>query len=260
MEDYEKKGEKKYMFRIAICENEKVELLQVQQMVQEYLNLHSGMNGEISSFFTAQELQHAIDKGEMFHTYFLDIVMPGMNGIELGRNLRNQLEDAPIIYITSSKDFALEAFGIHAFDYLEKPVTKERLFSALKYSYNWYLKKKEQVVGINGKSGIYQVNVDDIVCVENISRAAVYTMKDGEQLESVCNRTAFEKSISPLPLLKEFLQPHKSFFINMRYIKALKSDEIVLDSGRKIPISHDKSALSKKEYLKFLAQRGEQIL
>ena len=60
-----------------------------------------------------------------YDIYILDVIMPQLNGIELGMNLREEGFDGKIIYLTSSQEYSLDAFRVRAFDYLIKPITKD---------------------------------------------------------------------------------------------------------------------------------------
>lgn len=67
----------------------------------------------------------SIDTYETFHIYILDIIMPDINGVQVGAALREQGDDGLIIYLTSSPDFALESCNTDALHYLLKPIDSD---------------------------------------------------------------------------------------------------------------------------------------
>jgi len=90
-----------------------------------------GIEAGAEAFTDAASLLTARETGTAFDAYLLDILMPGMNGMELARTLRATQPKAPIAFLTTSKDYALEAFSLDASHYIEKPLAKERLETVL---------------------------------------------------------------------------------------------------------------------------------
>ncbi|WP_306472654.1 LytR/AlgR family response regulator transcription factor [Acetivibrio thermocellus] len=84
----------------------------------------TNINHQSSGF----ELTSALDKGKQFDIYCLDIMMPGFTGIDLANEIRGSDKTAPILFFTSSAEFALESYSVRAADYVLKPVSKEKLF------------------------------------------------------------------------------------------------------------------------------------
>lgn len=244
------------MFRIAVCDNDKEDLEKLYDYAVEYCQTHLALEGDVAAYTDARMLISDIQNGVEFDAYILDIIMPRLNGIELGRQIKDLDYYASIIYTTSSKEYAFEAFGIHALDYLEKPIHKEKVFEALDMATERYRRRIKEQVRINVKGGMCVVNVEDIIYVENVARVAEYCLQDGNKVTSVSNRSTFENSIEPIPSLSCFVQPHKSFFVNMNHVRVLKPEKIILDNEKEIPVSRVKAQGVKKSYLKFLSERG----
>ncbi len=246
------------MLEIAICDNDEDDLGLLNQYVTGYLKKNQDTNGDIETFLSSERLRKRLGE-KHFDIFVLDIMMPKVNGIELGRLIREMDEQAEIIYTTSSKEFAFDAYGIHAIRYLEKPIRIEDLEEAISVSIKSIEKNVVQKVSVNAKNGMITLKVDDILYIENVSRCAVYVLKDGTEIVGTYNRKTFEDSIQPLNEHPDFLQPHKSFFVNMKYIQAIQGGTLLLDNGRQIFISRNRSAATKKCYLKYLSKRGARI-
>lgn len=84
------------------------------------------MNGVVETFISSEELAERImEQGVIpYNVFLLDILMPDVNGISLGRCIREKSNDVPIIFITSTKDFAFEAYGVNAIQYLATLLTR----------------------------------------------------------------------------------------------------------------------------------------
>lgn len=244
------------MIKIAVCDDSKENLNELNQYITGYFAQKGDIANEVCCFDSAKELVKAMEE-VMFDVYFLDVLIPKLNGIEIGRIIRRADQDAVIVYITVSRDFAFEAFGVRAFQYLQKPVNMKELSETLDGIVHLLDKKQSRKICVNTKDGLVNVNVDDIMYVENISRCAVYMLKDGKQVVSVCNRSSFEKSVGLLDKQSGFVQPHKSYFVNMHFIRTFGSKNLLLDDGTEIAISRKRFVDTKKTYLEFLANGGK---
>lgn len=244
------------MIEIVLCDDDDTDLHRMETLLEEYKKKNPDKEIMIYTYSSAKDLLFFLQEGASCDIYILDILMPGCNGVELGHYIRQQNINTPIIYTTSSKEFALQAYGVCALRYLMKPVKKDELFSALDFAVKNKPKKEEDVFLVKTKQNITAVPVQNIVCVENISRILCFTLKDSSIIESICNRESFEKHLSPLIENFAFIQPHKSFLVNMNYIQSISSKELYLDNGKRIPISRNNSKSTKTAYLKYLSLPG----
>ena len=111
------------MLKIAICDDEK----EFRDAAEKMLNLYMAdteVQCEIDVFVVSSELIDATEKGTIYDIYLLDIYMPGVTGMSIATELRSRGVKSPIIFLTSSTDHALEAFGVDATHYLLKPYTR----------------------------------------------------------------------------------------------------------------------------------------
>lgn len=245
------------MIKIALCDDSREQLEMLNGYLTEYFRENGTPAAKIYSFDSAGELVGMLKK-EKFDIYFLDVLIPEQNGVEIGKLIRKTDENAVIVYVTVSREYAFEAFGVRAFSYLEKPIDRSVLTDLL----DRILKLMERQCGsklcVNTKDGLININTADIMYAENISRCTVYILKNGLRVTSVCNRGSFEKSVG-LRDQPEFVQPHKSYFVNMHCIHTFSSKYILLDDGTQIAISRKRFAETKKTYLAFLADGGRSL-
>ena len=119
------------MLKIAICDDEKEFQDAAERMLKIYME-EKGLPFEIDSFDVASDLIDTLEKGMIYDIYLLDIYMPGMTGMSVATELRNRKVKSPIIFLTSSVDHALEAFGVDATHYLLKPYSKDSFYVGMK--------------------------------------------------------------------------------------------------------------------------------
>lgn len=209
-------------------------------------------------FSRAKELLLELER-KPFDVYFLDVLLPDLNGMGIGRIIRERDHDAFIVYVTVSREFAFEAFGVRAFHYLQKSADRDDLFRTLDQIREQREKRRAGRICARTQEGLVNIPIADIMYVENVSRRAVYVLKNGERVISLCNRSSFEKNVNFLNKSSGFVQPHKSYFVNMNFIRTFDRKTLSLDDGTQIAVSRNRFAETKKTYLDFVANGGEAI-
>lgn len=119
------------MYHIALCDDEPSELHKAKAMLDTYQASHPDYLFEVQEFFAMSALLFAIDSAAVFDLLLLDIYMPEQTGIDGARELREHGFDGSIIFLTTSKDHGVEAFGVEATQYLVKPVEENRFHAVL---------------------------------------------------------------------------------------------------------------------------------
>lgn len=241
--------------KITVCDDSIGDLLKIEKLLLKYKILYPGRDFEIVKFSDSSILYHKIAKGELSDIYILDMLMSGYNGVDLGNQIRNQGYGSAIIYVTSSDDFALDAYGVHAVRYLVKPVSEEKLFEALDYALSCAMVKKEPEYLLKTKDGLIRIPYSRIEYIENASRKLEVHVSGGETLKSLFIRKSFEEEIREIVEKKNFQQVHKSFLVNLDHVKRLTADGLIMESGIQLPVSKAKAARVKREYLLFVSEK-----
>ena len=118
------------MIRIALCDDEKDYLDKIKAILAKYEN-EKGLIFDIHAYLSPSELLDKLEAGEEYSIYILDIYMPGITGMGVATELRSMGVESPIIFLTSSPDFALQAFGVNATHYILKPYDEDSVFFAI---------------------------------------------------------------------------------------------------------------------------------
>lgn len=240
---------------IAVCDDNINDVLKIEKLLLKYRMQYLDRNFELEKFSDPSVLYQKILEGELADIYILDMLMPGQTGIDLGNQIRKSGCESVIIYITSSDDYALDAYGVHAVRYLLKPINEEKFFEALDYSLSYFdiKTKREPVYLFKTKGGLAQTPYSQIEYVESANRRLEVHLVGGEILKSLFIRKSFEEEIQELAAKRNFLQVHKSFLVNFDYVKQLGVSSMTMESGRQIPVSKAKVAKVKREYLLFVS-------
>lgn len=244
------------MLKIALCDDETMELQILVELIKLWINNHADISVNMDCYTSVEQIIDAMEREKYYDIYILDVLMPEMTGIELGHLIRKKDRFPIIIYVTNSKEFALEAFANHPLHYLIKPVRKRAFFEVLDFAWSFINEKKANTITINTKTEIHVIRVSDIIYIENVSRRPRYHLRTGKSICGVINRGTFEAAIPDRIREGDFLSPHKSFFVNMDYISGIQEHELILDDGFRIPISRNRMTEVRHIYLKYIAQDG----
>ncbi len=152
---------------------------------------------------------------------FLDINVPNLDGVSLAKIICRFKVKPAIVFITASKEYALEAFDIRAFDYILKPYSEERIIETLKMlerSNNEKVSKKvskDKIILWKGQK-MKVIDIDDIYYCETEGRETlVHTLDDN----FIANMN-ISRFLEELPEDK-FFRSHRSFIININKIEEI---------------------------------------
>lgn len=243
--------------RVAICDDSIDDLKKIKGLLTKYSERNKDLQLETEYFTDSVELYRQVKTKIHSDIYILDVIMSKRTGIDIGTLIRNMIdEDNVIIYITSSDDYAFEAYGVHAARYLLKPVEEELFTEALDYAVSRISKNtKDEMYTVKTKDGLVSVPYSRIEYIENYSRILNINLTDGRKIQSIFIRKSFIEETREIAEDNSFIQVHKSFLVNLRYIDRLAPDNIIMESGARIPVSKARAGEVKKEYLKFVSAR-----
>jgi DNA-binding LytR/AlgR family response regulator len=214
--------------KIAICDDEARCLERVREIAEAYVADRKDKRISVSYFSTPDDLLEESEKIGGFDVYVLDIIMPRMNGIELGTRLRAMGCDGKILYLTSSKEYALDSFKVHALNYLIKPIEPQPFYEALDEAVSLLQDKREKSILIKTKERSIKVSLDSILYAEIIKRAVVYHLTDGRVVESISMRASFSDSVAELLEDRRFVLCGPGTAVNLDHVTEVDNDSVTL--------------------------------
>lgn len=220
--------------KVAICDDEVFYREQILEFTQKYAMQNKSKEITATAFTHAEELLDAVSKSGGFDIYILDVIMPGMNGIELGKALREKGFDERIIYLTTSDEFAVDSYKVNAADYIIKPAPEDEFISSLDKVVKSISDIKGKFILIKTKDGSVKLNFDNLVYAELTKRTVIYHLRDGKTIESVYIRTNFCDTVKDLVSDKRFVFCGKSLLLNLHHISSVQNETIIFDSSDKI--------------------------
>lgn len=238
------------MINIAICDDIHTNCSNIENILMQYAK-ENNIKFNIDIFYSGQQLYKFLANGNKYSVIFLDIEMGDLNGIELGLKIRDELNDeiTKIIYVSSYEGYALKLFDIRPFNFLIKPIDKQKLIQILdkiivilNIDYNCFYYKKDKVLN--------KIHIKDILYFEGCNKNTKLITKNGEILINNTLKEVFKQ------LEKyNFFYCHRSYLLNYNAIVKFGTDKLVLSNSHIIPVSQSKKQYVKQLQIKFSKER-----
>lgn len=220
------------MYLIALCDDEVKQLHKTEQLLTEYRNSHLVEDFRVESFESAEDLLDLIERQSYLpDLIILDIYMPDKMGIEAARELRRMGNRSQIVFLTTSKEFALDAYEVEAVQYLVKPLSGEKLFPLLDRFLKETEEERKKYILVRIENTLQRIAVDDIVYCEAQGKVQCLHFANGTQCMLRITMAKIVEMLSPYP---EFMRVGIAYLVNMEHIEYLNKTEIQMDTGKKI--------------------------
>lgn len=232
------------MYCIAVCDDEFMDCRHTIGLTREIMDTE-GIACEISQYTSSTALLAAIRAGSKYQLLLLDVMMDGLDGMNLAAALREAGDGTSIVFISSNRDMALKGYEVAASRYLAKPIQADQLREALLHCYRMYCEQAELL--LSTERGQSRIHPADIVYAESWKR--------GSRLKLVNGFTETTARISELAASlpeRNFTFCHRTILVNLAFVKHLRSQEIELKDGSILPVSKYRLSEVKKRLLNYL--------
>lgn len=242
--------------RIAIVDDEKEMLDMVSECVERTL-AELRKDAQISCYSSADLfLEKWFDETENEENAtgdfcILDIEMPGMQGIELGKRMKEIREELPIIFLTSYDKFALQSYEVEAYQYILKSQMEERLPAVI----------AKLIEKMQREEGAYRVIEHSSKVERLLYRDVLYVRKEGKYVVYVTEQNEIRERTSLDSVRKEleqegFVMIERGFLANIRHIARIESNELHLDNQEKLYIGRRMTADVKRAVSRYWKLHG----
>jgi len=234
------------LIRIAICDDTREYLNVSRELVQNWF-LDKDISVDIDCFCDGDGLLFAC-KSKYYDLFILDIIMPLLNGIDTAKELSSIIPSATIVFLTTSKDYALESYAVHAFDYILKPLNQNQIDEMLTRFIKSINVSVPEVI-LKTHDGYSKVPIIKIEYIEVFNKLTNITLIDGNILNIHSPLSSIEESIMNQSC---FFKPHRSYIVNMSHVDHFSNSEIVTSSGFVVPIARGLGKQFQETYFNYI--------
>ncbi|MCI8465337.1 MAG: response regulator transcription factor [Lachnospiraceae bacterium] len=234
------------MIRIAICDDEAVMCEKLNRTVSSILESWKEKYSVVCHTGAVGLLYGPMD----YDLLFLDIRMPGPDGMRTAERLRERGFKGEFIFVTAFSEYMSEAFEVEAADYLCKPVDKERLERALRRVLKRLRASREESFCIRTANWYRMIPFGEIYYCEVINRKVFVHTKSGV-IDYYGKLREAEQQAFP-----HLLRCHRSYLVNPACLREYNGGELLLENGEQIPVSKNCRQAFMEQMLLYMDREG----
>lgn len=248
------------MLRIAICDDLPDQLEKIKTAVSQYFALYPEEQTEVFTYNNPLIFLESLDKTGGFDILLLDICMPGIDGTQVAAEIRNRGDKSEIIFLTTSDEFAVEAFALKAAHYLVKPFSQTQFCEAMDRAMVQFREGPVPKVALKLTGGGTRVlELNEILWIESRNHSQIVFLKDGGSEEA---RESLSQLLYALEELTtgQFVNPCKGYLVNQKAIRTIEPKKIIMRSGQELPLARGTFREFTDRYFAYMFPKGGEIL
>lgn len=220
------------MLRIAICDDEKHVCAQVESILLNF-NKSLPRKIEVEVFYSGEALIQFLTDGAYFDMIFLDIELHMLNGVEVGRKIRDELnnENIQIVYISGKDSYAMELFDIRPLNFLIKPLQEEKIEAVVRKAIDLVDRGNHFFDYKSGRTN-NKIPIKDILYFESKGKKVKLVLQD-QQHEFYSKLLEIEQQLHH----QDFIIIHKSYLVNYYHVIEYQYDYVKMSDQTILPIS-----------------------
>jgi DNA-binding LytR/AlgR family response regulator len=234
------------MYRIAICDDEQLICSQIENIVLQYaMEINEPIETQV--FYSGEELCKFLAMGDGFDLIFLDIEMKMLNGVEVGRRIRQDMDNqiTQIVYVSGKESYYRELFDVRPMHFIFKPIEAKEIIRDIKLA----MKLSGKFSGIfKYKKGheVNRIEVKKILYFESNNREIRVVTTENEE-------TFYGKLSDVYKQVSKynFMFIHKSYVVNYLFVTKFKYDEVTMSNSDVLPISQSRRKMIREMQIKF---------
>ena len=227
-----------------ICDDDVNSLRAMESL---FLENTKDQDWQVKTFSNADSLKGYLYKHKP-ELLIMDIDLNGVNGIELVCEVHDKYPGLAVIFVSGYISFCSAVYEAEHIYFLPKPINKQDFTKAMAKVRQKIDKSREQQLLIKSRNNIAYINYEDIIYIENSGRKVRIQTNDS-LLEAYMSIETLSETLD-----SRFVHCHKSYILNMNYIKTKNKNIFILKNGLRIPISQSRLAQTKSAYLTYLGE------
>ena len=242
------------MIRIAVCDDEKKILDEVEGYIKNYAGKENIADIEIFRFDSVRSLLSALEDGKTFDIFVLDVYIGDEMGTALAGDIRKFRIESPIIFATTSLEHAPQSYETGTLRYLIKPINPGKFYEAMGVALVWARKMSEHFLKFKTENGVASVNAGHIMYSESHDHYQYIRKDDGEEIKV---RMTVTELFTMLSKYGGFVRIGSAYIINLRHVKNVTPTNVCLYSNINIQIPRGKFTEIKNAFWNFQCEGQE---
>ena len=242
------------MIRIAICDDEKKILDEVEGYIKNYAEKENDLDIEVFRFDSAKTLISAIEDGKSFDIFVLDVYIGDEMGTALAGDIRKFGIESPIIFATTSLEHAPQSYETGTLRYLIKPINPRKFDEALDAALLQVKRTRDRYLKFKTENGVASVNANHIMYSEAHDHYQYMRKDDGEEIKV---RMTVTELFTILSKYGGFVRIGSAYIVNLRHVKNVTPTNVCLYSNINIQIPRGKFTEIKNTFWNFQCEGQE---
>ena len=233
------------MLKIALLDDDKTALLISKGAIESFFqekNIAITLNA-----FSSPVNFLSMAKEENYRLVFLDIDMPEINGLEVGKKLKEFNPQTDIIYLSQREDLVFDTLVLHPFGFIRKSKIIQDFANVLELFVNTALNtnSENKKITFSTKTETMSADIDNIMYIEGNRNYQTFYLKDGSHFDARVLMGGLEEKLKD----QGFIRIHKGYLVNYLYIRQIGNNEVNLTNNKSLPMSNKRKEEIMEKYL-----------
>ncbi len=236
------------MIKIAIIDDNIDDIKSLKNCLLDFINEKKDLSLKFDVIEFTDPKAFLSSEIKNYNLIFLDIEMPSINGLDLAKKIREKNDSVALVFITNMAQYALNGYEVNAIDFMVKPLNYfdfslkfKKIIKYIERNYDYSLTIK------NGENDLIRFNTNEIIYVEIFSHYLLFHLKDNViKVRGTMND--IEEKLSAF----SFVRIAKSFLINLKYIKNIKGEKVILSDDTELSISRLRKTEFMNKFYKYI--------
>ena len=242
------------MINVAVCDDDDLIVKRVEFYILQFASANN-VDFQVYKYSSGESL---IKSEKQYDLIFLDVEMNGISGINVAEMIRKTDMDTPIVFITSYSDYSMEAHTVHAFDFIKKPFEYSSIERILNDFNRIGEKRRDIVIELKTSNGIRIQPVEEIIyiMVGNKRELYIYVTSQNNAIKLKGNLSDIFSCLNQ----NQFFIPHRSYIINLNYVKFINEyKSILMSNGDNIPLTRANKEKFREKMHRFISNKGASL-
>ncbi|MDE5590971.1 MAG: LytTR family DNA-binding domain-containing protein [Acetatifactor sp.] len=214
---------------IAIVEDEEVHSSLLRQYILAWAEERS-RTVHVFIYGNAESFLFSLEDGAP-DAVFADIQMPGMNGMDMIRKLREKDSEMPVVFTSGLSEYLREGYEVQALHYLIKPISTEKVFECMDRVCS--RKNTRNLFTVRTEDGVVGLDLREANCCEAQGHYTRFAMADRTEIRVMKSISELEKELPE----EAFVRCHRSYLCNLKNVRQIVQDSVIFDNGDSAPVS-----------------------